>query len=473
MIAATRGMFRPTMAATSTPTELELAFAGPVRLAQLIRDGEISSRELTQLYLDRIQRHDQRLNAFRIVFGERALAEADQADARRRARDERPLLGIPVAIKDDQDVAGEPTEKGTVGAPPASADAEIVRRLRSAGAVVIGKTHVPELMTMNFTESVWHGATRNPWDLDRTPGGSSGGSAAAVAAGLVAAATASDGAGSIRIPAACCGLVGLKPQRGRVPTPPPAWHGLSTNGFVSRSVADSALLYDVVKDGGGSWSDVAPAQPLRIALSTLVAKPVIAHADAEQEGGVRALAEILRSLGHTVIERDPDYGGVFFNLVPRYLNGITQDAKTLAQPRRLQRRTRGLARMGALFPPAVVQRAISVAATDAARINAIFSDVDLLLTPAFTRRPLRIGEFERLGGPRSFDAAAKHVPYHAIWNHTGQPAMVVPAGVAPDGFPLAAQLVAPPDGEPRLLSIATQLEQALGWTSRRPPFAST
>ena len=462
------------MAATSTPTELELAFAGPVRLAELIRSGEISSREITQLYLERIFRLDQRLNAFRVVFAERALAEADQADARRRAGEDRPLLGLPVAIKDDQDVAGETTEKGSIGARPAAADSEIVRRLRAAGAVLVGKTNVPELMTMNFTESVWHGATRNPWNLDRTPGGSSGGSAAAVAAGLVAAATASDGAGSIRIPAACCGLVGLKPQRGRVPTAPPAWHGLSTNGFVTRSVADSALLYDAVKDGADSWAQAAvpPARPLRIALSTVVAKPVMATVDGEQEGAVRALAEILRGLGHEVVERDPDYGGVFFNVVPRYLNGITQDARTLEHPGRLQRRTRGLARMGAVFPEPVVRRAIAAAASDAARINAIFADVDLLLTPAFTRRPLRIGEFERYGGPRSFDAATRHVPFHAIWNHTGQPAMAVPAGLTPDGFPLAAQMISPPDGEPLLLSIATQLEEALDWPSRVPPFAT-
>ena len=201
----------------------ELAFAGPLRQAELIRDGEISPRELVQVYLDRIERIDPELNAFRVVLAERALTEAKQA-ARRKATQERPLLGVPFAIKDNHDLTGEVTTHGT-GAydrTPAKEDAEIVRRLRAAGAIPIGKTLLPELAIWPFTESATWGVTRNPWDVDRTPAGSSGGSAAAVAAGLASFATASDGGGSIRLPAANCRLFGLKPQRGRVsllPTP--------------------------------------------------------------------------------------------------------------------------------------------------------------------------------------------------------------------------------------------------------------
>ncbi|HSD80651.1 MAG TPA: amidase family protein, partial [Solirubrobacteraceae bacterium] len=195
----------------------ELAFAGAARQARLVAGGEVSARELAEAVLGRIERLDGELNAFRVVFAERALMEADLADARRRAGEERPLLGVPVAIKDDADLAGEITGFGTAahGAPPRR-DSDVVAHLRSAGAVVVGKTNVPELTIWPFTETLTYGATRNPWALDRTPGGSSGGSAAAVAAGFCGVALGSDGAGSIRIPAAFCGVFGVKPDRDRI-----------------------------------------------------------------------------------------------------------------------------------------------------------------------------------------------------------------------------------------------------------------
>jgi amidase len=211
----------------------ELAYAGIARQAEVIADGEVSSRELVELYLGRIARLDARLNAFRVVWGERALEDADEADRRRAAGERAHLLGVPVAVKDVSDVAGDVTGFGTGGFDrPAPADSEILARLRAAGAVPIGKLNLPELAIYGFTESRTWGATRNPWDPGRTPGGSSGGSGAAVAAGLVGAATGSDGAGSIRIPAANCGIFGLKPQRGRISLAPLSehWHGMSVNG---------------------------------------------------------------------------------------------------------------------------------------------------------------------------------------------------------------------------------------------------
>src|SRR3954451_12146120 len=210
----------------------DLAFSGAAEQARLIASGDVSAREVVEGALRRIERLDPRLNAFRVVLSERALAEADRADARRRAGEARPLLGVPVAIKDDTDVAGAPTARGTAASDltPRDRDAEAVRRLRAAGAVVIGKTNVPELMMWPFSESVSYGAARNPWSLEHTPGGSSGGSGAAVAAGLCGVALGTDGAGSLRIPAAFCGVFGIKAQRGRVPLEPgtsAGWHGLN------------------------------------------------------------------------------------------------------------------------------------------------------------------------------------------------------------------------------------------------------
>ena len=234
---------------------IELAFAGAARQARLVADGTVSSRELVGAVLDRIDRLNPVLNAFRAVYAESALTQAGRADARRSAGEggDAPLLGVPVAIKDDADVAGDVTTWGTAAhGPPALQDSHVVARLRAAGAIVVGRTNVPELMQWPFTETLTFGATRNPWALDRTPGGSSGGSGAAVAAGLCGVAQGSDGAGSIRIPAAFCGLFGLKPTRGRIPLGPAnadAWHGLSVFGPLARTVADAALFLDVTADG--------------------------------------------------------------------------------------------------------------------------------------------------------------------------------------------------------------------------------
>src|SRR3954451_20773687 len=246
--------------------DVDVAFAGVASQADLVRRGEVSSRELIELALRRIAALDPELNAFGAVYADRALDEADAADRRHGAGDDAPLLGVPFAVKDEIDIAGEVTSRGTgavaTRAPP---DAEVVRRLRAAGAVIVGKTTMPELGLWPFTESITWGVTRNPWATDRTPGGSSGGSAAAVAAGMVPAALAADGAGSIRIPAACCGLFGLKPHTGRVPRAPhdaDGGHWVCFGGL-TRSVADAALMLDVMAPG-----IAAPEpRPLKIAYS--------------------------------------------------------------------------------------------------------------------------------------------------------------------------------------------------------------
>ncbi len=357
-------------------------FAGLARQAELIAAGELSSRELVEMCLRRIERLDPTLNAFRVVFAERALAEAGQADGRRGAGGSRPLLGVPIAIKDDTDVAGEITAHGTNAfGEPAREDAEVVRRLRAAGAVIVGKTNVPELEITPFTESPTFGATRNPWDLNRTPGGSSGGSAAAVAAGLVGGALGSDGGGSIRIPAGCCGLFGLKTQRGRIPMAPlgEPWHGLSVYGPIVRHVADAALFTDVTGDGEPLTPavDRAPGS-LRIAVATNVPPPILASPDAEQRGAVESTAELLRGLGHEVTAVEVPYGTTMPAFIYRYLHGIADAARALPHPERLARRTRGFVRLGRLIPAVALQRALAEAEKNARAIATVFERADVL-----------------------------------------------------------------------------------------------
>ncbi|HEX6687487.1 MAG TPA: amidase [Solirubrobacterales bacterium] len=465
----------------------DLAFAGAARQAEMVREGGVSPRDLVELYLDRIGRLDPQLNSFRVVFAEKALLEADQAEARLKAGESRALLGVPIAIKDCVDVAGDVTTLGTDGfTEPAKADSEIVRRLREAGAILIGKTTLPELAICGFTETATWGVTRNPWDSQRTPGGSSGGSAAAVAAGLVPIALATDGAGSIRIPAASCGLVGLKPQRGRVSLAPDLqhWNGLSVYNCVSRSVADTALWLDLVS--GGSREPGAPPPPerpfaeaartapgkLRVAWSTAppraAAPPTVGEVP---KAAVVETAELLRSLGHDAVQRDPEWGGIGNNITPRYLRGIAEDFAKVPYPERLERRTQGFARLGRLIPDGLFERARGAEAADAARVNAIFDSHDVLMTPVMGGTALPVRSWEGRGALRTVLGMSRFYPYCVPWNHLGNPAMSVPAGFAADGMPLAVQLIGRPGDEATLLSLAAQLESERPWANRRPPIS--
>jgi amidase len=447
------------------------AFAGLAAQAELVRAGELSALELTELALARIERLDGELNAFRAVRAERALEEARLAQERVRAGDAAPLLGVPIAVKDNVDVAGELTTHGTgVVSEPAAADSEVVCRLRAAGAVIVGKTNLPELaLWPQLTESPTWGATRNPWNRERSTGGSSGGSAAAVAAGMVAGALGSDGGGSIRIPAASCGIFGIKPQRGRVPLTPDDdhWLGLTTFGPFARSVADGALLLDVLA-GTTDYARAARTAPsrLRIAVSTkptLPAKPKAAATEA-----VASTAELLRSLGHDVRERDPRYGQVQPLFGPRYARGAWLDAQRLGRGDELERRARGIVRLGGRMGR-MAARARAKEAACAARINAIFDEFDVLMTPVTAAQPAPVGRFDGAGAVRTFLGAGEYACYTAVWNVTGQPAASVPAGFDADGLPTAVQLVAPPDGEATLFALAAQLEDARPWAHARPP----
>jgi amidase len=465
----------------------DVAFAGAAKQAELVRSGEVSPTELVRFCLDRIARLDPQLNAFRKVFAEKALLEAEQAEARLKAGEERPLLGVPIAVKDEVDVAGEVKTFGTDAfTEPATADCEMVRRLREAGAIVVGLTLLPEMAICGFTESATYGVTRNPWSPQRTPGGSSGGSAAAVAAGLVPIASGGDGAGSIRIPAASCGLFGLKPSRGRISLAPEVeyWTGLAVNGCLSRSVLDTALFLDVTS--GGSREPGAPPPPerpfvdaaktppgkLRVAYSTLApraaAPPTVSEVVKE---AVTDAAELMRSLGHEVAQRDPKWGGIGNNITPRFLRGVADTVDEVPHPERLEGRTRGFGRLGRNLPDAIFERALRGREADAARVNAIFDSFDVLLTPVMGGTALPVRRWEGQGALRTVLGMSRFYPYCVPWNHLGNPAMSVPTGIADDGMPLAVQVIGRPGDEATLLSLAAQLEAERPWADRHPPIS--
>ncbi|MGW1882655.1 amidase [Streptomyces sp. NPDC001970] len=460
----------------------DLVYAGVAGQAAAVRAGDISARELTQLLLDRIEEHDGILNAFTVTMAEEALAEAARRDA--TPRDERgPLHGVPVAIKEENDVEGHVTTFGTAAnTRPAAADSEVVRRLRAAGAVVIGKTNMPEFGLFPFTESSACGTTLNPWSLEHSPGGSSGGSAAAVAAGLVPAAIGGDGGGSIRIPAACCGLFGLKPTRGRVSTAPHPhlWWGLGVIGPLTRSVLDSALVHDAIRgstagdmfraaEPATSFTTAAATEPrrLRIGWST---KPVArgVKPSAEVVRAVSETAALLAELGHHVEEIDPRYPDPTAAFVSQWFAGLRTEAFATDDYGRLERRTRETVRLGTWARPGVTRWAIARGEKIGARANRVFEQIDVLLTPTIAGVPPRTGQLTGTGTIRAALRAMPMIAYCALWNVTGNPAASVPAGLTGAGLPLAVQLVGRRDDETTLLSLAAQLETARPWAGRTP-----
>ena len=439
----------------------------------MLASGSVTAPELLELYLDRIARLDRELRSYRVVLTDTARQEAGAAQDRLNAGERRPLLGVPIAIKDDVDVAGEVTTYGTAGYGPApTQDAEVVRRLREAGAVIVGKTAVPEMMIWSFTETVTFGATRNPWNTDYTPGGSSGGSGAAVAAGLAAMALGSDGMGSIRIPSTWCGLFGVKPQRDRVPISPhdDAWNGLSVNGPMARTVEDAALFLDVTTADGG-FVGAAAREPgrLRIALSTKVPPPLMARVGVAQRAAVEEAGALLRELGHEVIARDPDYPpNAVAHVLSRYFRGVYDDVQALPRPERLEARTRRFARIGGMLSERRMRAIRSAESEVAERIQTIYDDVDVVITPGTATGPSRIGAYQKRGAMSTLTLVAARVPFQALFNVTGQPAAVVPWGLDGTGVPTSIQLVGRPFDEATLLSLAAQIEKVRPWAQRRP-----
>jgi amidase len=457
----------------TAPTDL--AFAGPAALAAMVRNGETSPRELVELYLRRIEELDPRLNAFRVLRAEQALAEADDVDRTG------PLAGVPIAVKDDLDLAGEVATRGSRSfGRPATADAEPLRRLRAAGAIPVGVTNVPELMIFPWTATTANGVTRNPWDPTRTTGGSSGGSASAVAAGLVAAATASDGGGSIRIPAAACGLVGMKPTRGRVSGG--GWLGLSTFGALARTVADSALMLDVMHGSlpgdlhhapafDGSYVDAAATPPprLKIAVSRKLPPGLLGRVSADQRGAWERTGALLSALGHDVVPRDPAYRMAQLEFFQTWVRGVYEESLQIPDRSAMERSTRQMAAMGRYLVPPRRREAIMIArARTTARITAMWEEFDVLVTPTLAKTAIAAEGGYGKSAAAAIDIAGRFAPFTPIFNITGQPAISIPAGVGTDGLPLAVQLVGRVGAEDTLYSLAGQIEAAAPWAQRRP-----
>jgi len=444
---------------------LELLYAGAAEQARLVREHEVSPRELIEAALQRIEALEPRLNAFRIVRSERAPAEAENcADG--------PLRGVPVAIKDDTDVAGELTCYGTAAHERrAERDAPVVAALRQAGAVIVGKTNVPELDSWGFTESMTFGITRNPWDLSRTPGGSSGGSAVAVATGMCGVGHGTDGTGSLRNPPAWCGIIGFKPGRGLISGPAAlsGWHGMVVNGAMARHAADIGAFLDAVAEPG--YLEAASTEPARLRIAMTFKPPpgMGGQLDDERRRAVLEAAELLRSLGHEVIERDPQLPKLTTLAIDaRYFGGIADDVARLDHPERLEARTRSVARLGRALRPALrVEPRITRAAQDA--LDEVHRECDLLLFPGSVQGPEPIGRYHDRGALVTGYLDTARVAFQPLWNLVGRPAMMLPWDLDRDGLPTAVQFGAPPRQERLLLQLAGQLEAARRWDARRPP----
>jgi amidase len=469
----------------------DLLRSSALHLASLIRAGELSAVELVEASLQRIAELEPQINAFTHLAAEEALAAA----ARIGLGDPRPFAGVPIAIKDNRPVAGMPLTmcSDLWGDFRPDHDAFAVRRLREAGFVLVGKTALPENGILPTTESRRHGPTHNPWDLTRTPGGSSGGSGAAVAAGMLPIAHGNDGGGSTRIPAACCGLVGLKPARGRVSVGPDSGQSfLVGDGVLTRTVADTAAVLDVLagyEPGDATWAPPPaggfaaaarlPAGRLRIGVALSPALDAV-ELDPACLSAAQSAAAALESLGHDVEPVDPPWTGR--DLLPDFTRAFGPGiAMTVAIGAQLAGRepaesdvepltwvmyenTRRQDTLTYLTAQGRLERV-------AREIVSALAGFDIVVTPALARRPLPIGEVHGRG-PDPWDhyrRSGAFTPYTAIVNVTGQPAISLPLYHGEDGLPTGVQLIGRPAREDMLLAVASQLEEALPWADRHPP----
>ncbi|MGZ4595533.1 MAG: amidase [Actinomycetes bacterium] len=439
-------------------------------IAQSVRRGELTAVQAVRDALTRIADRDPAIGAFQVVRTDRALAEAAVVDASPE-RASMPLAGVPIAVKDNVPVAGEPMRIGSLATDPApqARDHEVVRRLRAAGAVVVGLTRVPELCVFGATDSAF-GITRNPWDLRRTPGGSSGGSAAAVSSGMVAVAHGNDGMGSIRIPAACCGLVGLKPGLGTVPARlgDGSWFDMAENGPLTTTVPDAALLLSVLA-GRPELVDAGTAEvaDLRVAVSVEAPAPFTAVDDAFRAAAFETGA-LMAEAGHRVRVAEPAYPTTtVFAAMARWFAGVEMDARLVADRAGLEKRVARHAAAGRAVLRAGAVRPRGRTAWQRTAEH-FFADVDVLVTPGLAQLPIAAARWGTRGWLANIHANARYAPFAAPWNLAGWPAMIVPAGQHPSGLPLSVQLVGRPGTEAMLMSLAGQLERRRPWARTAP-----
>ncbi|KPI18486.1 Amidase [Actinobacteria bacterium OK074] len=439
-------------------------------IAAAVREKRATPREVVAEHLARIDRFDVRVGAFRRVRAEAALAEADEV-ASRADLDQLPLAGVPVAVKDNLPVRGESTRRGSAATPatPAAADHPAVARLRAAGAVVVGLTNVPELCVFGTTEGVY-GTARTPWDLTRTAGGSSGGSAAAVAAGMVPIALGNDGMGSLRIPAANCGLIGLKPGTGVVPADGLGWFGLSENGPLATTAADARLMLSVLAgtaEHTTTEAELAVPEPSARTIAVSLKSPLLGTPVSlpYKRAAVEA-ARVLGGAGHHIRRSDPPYPlWLGTTSLAHWTAGTAVDAEGL-DTRRLARRTRVHVAVGRRTERGV--RGSGRREQLRAALEPFFAEHDVLLTPALARQGPAAAPWHERGWVRNLLTDTAYSPLTPPWNLTGWPALAMPFGTLPDGTPASVQLVGRPGSELELLDIVEQLEKLRPWRRTAP-----
>jgi amidase len=458
---------------------MSLAFLPALEQARLVREKQVSAVELVEEYLARIERLDPQLNAYVTVCGDEALATA-------QAPVDGPFSGVPTPIKDLVDTAGIRTTyscRAFASNVPAE-DGELARRIRAAGFIVLGKSNTPEFGTTAITESDLNGICRSPWDTSRTPGGSSGGASAAVAAGLAPIAQGSDGGGSIRIPASCCGLFGLKPSRGRTsPAPRGDGYGFSVAGSLARTVADAAAFLDAIAGPVPGDQYVAPpperpyleevgVDPGRLRVALVLEPPTRGDVDPACADAARDAARLLEELGHDVDEvavawHSDDLGELFatvWQTIPTLypsVDGSQLDALNAAFLERAHA-VSSAEYLGAYLRLQQYGR----------RVAAFVADFDVVLTPTLALPPVPVGWVREPDDPwEQYERALRFTPFTAAVNVAGLPAASVPLAWTEAGLPIGVQLIASYGGEPLLFRLAGQLEEARPWADRRPPIS--
>ncbi len=471
---------------------VELAFTPALEQAHLIRSRQVSPLELVELYLERIGRLNSCLGSYFTVTGDRALAEA-RAKTEALAgttEDLPPFYGVPISIKDLNPVAEVPCSYGIrmLKDQVAQADDGVVAKIKQAGFIILGKTATSQLGTFPYTEPPGFPPARNPWHLDYTPGGSSGGAAAAVAAGLCPIAQGSDGGGSIRGPASCCGLVGIKPSRGRVTHAPVGdrLSGLASDGPLAHRVADAAALLDAISGytlGDPYWlPDPNPAfltvaqegwqelPSLRIGVATEL--PSIGQADAICAQAVQNTGRLLESLGHHLEPISLDLADLIepFTILFQANTDVPAGWRGLLAFSRVNRWLLWRARWRTSGD---YLRAVYEVQAIARKIVAACAPFDVVLLPTYFHPPIRVGEWANLSSAKTLEKIVQWIAPCPPFNASGQPAISIPGGFSPLGLPIGVQLVGRPAGESTLIALAAQLEQAKPWHDRHPPLALT